>query len=443
MKIRHILIPVILFLLAACVKPEAPQKEQPKEQEEEPDNGQTTPPDNGGDSTPDEGNDGGEGTPDEGNDGGEGTPEEPEVPSTPEPVIIEEPFQVHSEIIEQFLTSVSYKERDYTYTHIFDEPWGAYGAPGELDKPNALELSWESSPEDVPLALYLKEDDSGWTARYSVKAGSTSFSVTNLVPNMSYSYVVKTDDEDETVLGLGSFKTKGMLHLVYYPTKIRNARDLGGWKTTDGKTVKFRKLYRGGLLNGGYLSNTGKKNMLAEGILAELDLREAGDDASTSSTLGNDILFYNPSIKKAYGTMIRDYPEKVKKSIEFIVRCLREEKPLYFHCSLGRDRTGTITAVVLGTLGVSESEMSKEFELLFFSPRDWSLNGGKTEFDYNRTKQWAHKYTCDTIWNLGGQALGVADSDTSVSFKQRAEAYLLSIGVSQSDIDDLRTYMLE
>lgn len=422
MRIRHLFLPVILLLMAGCVKPEAPKDEEPEEQE------QTTPPDESG---TDEG--------DEGEDGGNTTPE----PSTPEPVIITEPFQVHSEIIEQFLTSVTYDERDYSYTHIFDEPWGAYGAPGELDKPNALELSWESSPEGVPLTLTLKEDESGWTAQYSVKAGATSYSVTNLVPNMSYSYVVKTADENESLVGLGSFRTKGMLHLVYYAGKIRNARDLGGWKTTDGKTVKFRKLYRGGLLNGGYLSSDGKKKMLAEGILAELDLREAGDDASTSSTLGSDILFYNPSIKKAYGTMIRDYPDKVKNSFEFIVRCLREEKPLYFHCSLGRDRTGTITAVILGTLGVSESEMSKEYELLFFSPKDWSLNGGKTEFDYNRTKQWAHKYTCDTIWSLGGKALGVADSDNSVSFRQRAEAYLLSIGVAQKDIDDLRTFMLD
>lgn len=423
MKTRYI-IPVMLFLLAGCVKPEAPQQEEQKGNDQE----QVQP-------QPQE-----EEQPQEQEQGQEQGQEQTDIP---DPVIIEEPIQVHSEIIEQFLTSVTYDERDYSYTHIFDDPWGAYGAPGELDKPNALEVSWENAPDGVPLTLTLKEEETGWTARYSVKAGATSYSITNFVPNMSYSYVVRTADEHETILARGSFKTKGMLHLVYYPTKIRNARDLGGWKTTDGKTVKFRKLYRGGLLNGGYLSADGKKRMLAEGILAELDLREAGDDASTSSTLGSDILFYNSSIKKAYGTMIRDYPEKVKKSLEFIVRCLRENKPLYFHCSLGRDRTGTITAVVLGTLGVSESEMSKEFELLFFSPRDWSLNGGKTEFDYNRTKQWAHKYTCDQIWSLGGKALGVADSDTSVSFKERVEAYLLSIGVSQKDIDDLRTYMLE
>ena len=419
MKKRYLFLLVTLALAVGCTGKNDPVeegKQDPQEEETPPETQPETPPETPPDT-------------------------QPENP-VPDPVIITEPFMVHSEIIEEFLKNVTYDERDYSYTHIFDKPWGDYGAPGELDRPNALNVTWETSEADGPLTLTLTEEETGWSAQYKLKAGTASYDLTNLVPNVSYNYVVTRDEAEGAIVGRGSFKTIGTLHLVYYPTKVRNARDLGGWKTTDGKTVKFRKLYRGGMINGGYMSKTGIKNMLAEGILAEMDLREAGDDASSSSTLGSDILFYNPSIKKAYGTMIRDYPDKVKKSFEFIVKCLRENKPLYFHCSLGRDRTGTITAVVLGVLGVSESEMSKEFELLFFSPRDWSLNGGKTEFDYNRTKQWAHQYTCNTLWQLGGKALGVQDSDTSVSFKQRTEAYLLDIGVAQKDIDDLRQLML-
>ena len=65
------------------------------------------------------------------------------------------------------------------------------------------------------------------------------------------------------------------------------------------------------------------------------------------------------------------------------------------------------------------------------------------EFDYSRTKKYAHQYTCNTLWQLGGQALAVDDSDLSVTFAQRTEAYLLANGVTQKDIDDFRALMLE
>lgn len=413
MKMHRIFIFATLPLILGCVKP-GPEPEENKDPEEQTD-----------------------------------VPEEPEaeevVPArpAPDPVHIAEPFQVHSEIIRQFITKVEYAERDYTYTHVFDDPYKDYGAPGEEDKPKVLEVSWEAYENEGPLTLRLTEEESGWAAEYKLKAGTTSYGLTNLVPKRSYTYEVTRDNLEGAVVGRGSFTTTGILHLLYYDAKVRNARDIGGWTTTDGRTVRFRKLYRGGLLNGGYMNTVGKNNMIAEGVTAELDLRKKGDDASTSSFLGKDVSFYNADIEKSYGTMIRDYPGKVKKSFEYIVKCLREGKTLYYHCSLGRDRTGTITAVLLGLLGVSESDMSKEYELLFFSPADWSLNGGKTEFDYNRTKRWAHRYTCDTIWEQGGAALEVADDDISVSFKQRTEAYLLSIGVSQKDIDDFREMMLE
>lgn len=358
----------------------------------------------------------------------------------PEPVVYTEPFLVTSEIIMQFIQNVTYDERDYSYTHVTDAEYAPYGAPGEADLPPVVPVSWEATEEDGPLTLTLSDGE--WSYDIDLSAGTSSYNLTNLVPGRDYTYTV-TRKEDGTKVGLGSFSTIGLTHQVFFHSRVRNARDLGGWPTTDGKKVKYRKLYRGGDITSSRLNSKGITEMLNEGIRAEIDLREAKDLESSSSRLGKDIAFFNANMSKGYGGLIREYPDKVTATFTFAVKCLREGKPIYFHCSIGRDRTGTMAALFLGLLGVSESDISKEYELLFFSPADWSLNGGKTEFDYSRVKKYGHRYTCDTLWQLGGKALGVSDNDTSVSFARRIEAYLLSNGVAQQDIDDFRSLMLE
>lgn len=367
-------------------------------------------------------------------------PSGPTGPSDPEPVVYTEPFLVTSEIIMQFIQNVTYKERDYSYTHVTDPEYAPYGAPGNADLPPTVPVSWEAPAEYGPLTLNLSDGE--WAYDISLPAGTTSYELSNLVPGRDYSYTVKREDTG-AVVGLGSFSTVGLVHQVFFHSKVRNARDLGGWSTTSGKKVKYRKLFRGGEITSSYLNNKGIQEMLNEGIRAEIDLREAKDLSSSKSRLGDDIAFYNADLSKGYGGMLRDFAGKVASTFQFTVKCLRENKPVYFHCSIGRDRTGTMAALYLGLLGVSESDISKEYELLFFSPADWSLNGGKTEFDYSRTKQYGLRYACDTIWQLGGKALGVSDTNYEVSFARRAEAYLLANGVSQQDIDDFRSLMLD
>lgn len=358
----------------------------------------------------------------------------------PVPVVVTEPYLVTSEIIMRFIENVTYDERDYSYTHVTDPEYAPYGAPGEADMPPKVPISWAAPEGEV--AVTLNVDDGEWAYDIPLTPGTASYELINLVPNRTYNWKVTRDDNGKTV-ALGSFPTIGLIHQVFFHSKVRNARDIGGWSTVDGKKVKYRRLYRGGEITSSYLNSAGIKEMLREGIRAEIDLREASDVNSSTSRLGKDIAFYNSDFSKGYGGMIREYASKVAKTFSFTVKCLREGKPIYYHCSIGRDRTGTMTALYLGLLGVSESDMSKEYELLFFSPKDWSLNGGKTEFDYSRTKKYAHQYTCNTLWELGGQALGVADSDLSVTFAQRTEAYLLANGVPQQDIDDFRELMLE
>ena len=95
-----------------------------------------------------------------------------------------------------------------------------------------------------------------------------------------------------------------------------------------------------------------------QGIKAELDLREASDVPS-KSPMGDDIAFFAPGFESGYNHMIRDNKPKVKETFCFVVKCLRENKPVYFHCSAGRDRTGTLAVLLEGALTVSNRKLGK------------------------------------------------------------------------------------
>ena len=41
--------------------------------------------------------------------------------------------------------------------------------------------------------------------------------------------------------------------------------------------------------------------------------------------------------------------------------------PIYFHCNAGADRTGTLAILIEALLGVSEEDITKDFELTTFS----------------------------------------------------------------------------
>ena len=253
--------------------------------------------------------------------------------------------------------------------------------------------------------------------------------MSNLRPNASYTYEVKA--QGGNVLASGSFTTTGHLHQLFFQKQIRNCRDLGGWKTKDGKTVKYRKVYRGGRLEPKTLTDQGLADVLAEGIKAQLDLRGTSDVLSATA-LGSGYAFCAPVIEQGYSTMLKNYGSKVKQCFEFVVACVREDKPVYFHCSLGRDRTGTMAMIVLGVLGVNEGDISKEYEVTQFAPHYWGTSDGE--------------HTIMTrLADYDGAAKYIWDNFTSGSetFARGMEKYLLSIGVAQSDINDFRTLMLE
>jgi hypothetical protein len=354
--------------------------------------------------------------------------------------------------VQKFLEEVTYPDKDWSYTKVLDyyggfngKTYDANGNPdpnGEVvkkpasDKPESYSIRWKPDVDAGTLNLHLA-DNRGWSQDVEITAGKAYVDITNLVPNSNYTYKVSAV-ADGKVFAEGNFSTTGLLHQVFFATACRNGRDLGGWKTLDGKTVKYRKIYRGGRME--EINKKGGAEAKDQGIGAELDLRNS-DRLTKPAVVGID--FCAPGIEQGGKYMLEEGNENgnyTKQCFEFVVNSLRQDKGVYFHCSLGRDRTGTLGCLLLGLLGVREGDISKEYEVTYFAPLGYSVSSSELPTNpdcifKNTRNNWVYSEVAPYFWNYAGAA---------GTFAQGVEKYLLEkAGVSQKDIDDFRNMMLE
>ena len=143
-----------------------------------------------------------------------------------------------------------------------------------------------------------------------------------------------------------------------------NVRDLGGWPC-DGGAVKY-----GLLIRGGKLAAADRAVLVGElGIQHDLDLRgrEGGgsDDEPdmTESPLGSDVWYTRTQQYAWYAlTPVATW----QTYLRCVIDAVTHREPVYFHCTAGADRTGTLACVLEGLLGMSQSDIDKDYELTTF-----------------------------------------------------------------------------
>lgn len=143
-----------------------------------------------------------------------------------------------------------------------------------------------------------------------------------------------------------------------YPLGV-NTRDLGGW-ACDGGKVKYGMLVRGGEPN-----EVDKDLMVNQvGIRTELQLLPKSESRHTYSAWGIDF-FANP--EEATSVTYSLSPKSLWKFyLQVVFDSVSHDKPVYFHCGIGADRTGTIAIMLEALLGVSQSDIDKDYELTNF-----------------------------------------------------------------------------
>lgn len=357
-----------------------------------------------------------------------------------------------------YMTEVTYPDDDYTFTKITDycdpEPWRWYKYDGyRKDQPKPVPLTWEAAAdaESLLLKVYESDIDTPDTLSYTLSATAASYDLYNLIPGRTYTYKVFAVKADEqTLLDDGEFRTTGQLRMLKIDN-IFNVRDMGGWAGLGGNPIKYGQLIRGSRMNWNgtsriMITDEGKEELLRQGIKAELDMRDIKDNNYNNfSPIDASVDYTN--IERAYESRIATFansPASIK-GVQFVINELKKNKPVYFHCSVGADRTGTVAFLIGALCGMSESDLAKEFELTSFSGDSIITSGRQEDLRRRRTYEgrfdpndnpasYQYATMIDKVKDFAGQ-----------TFQRKVYTHLKNgvngTSISEADLDWLIQYM--
>lgn len=204
-----------------------------------------------------------------------------------------------------------------------------------------------------------------------------------------YSFVWKPNSESyqhffTLIDTTGAEMTVAERRIYFKGTK--NTRDLGGYRTEDGRMVRWGKLYRSGDLND--LTSSDWKYWQNIGIATVIDFREPEalerkpdrlpktnppkvrhlavyDTATTRKEYQKILQKADPDKYNTEQILIENNKIYVRQYTDTFALALKQvleqEEPLLYHCSAGKDRTGFMSAMILLTLGVPYETVMRDY----------------------------------------------------------------------------------
>jgi protein-tyrosine phosphatase len=229
-----------------------------------------------------------------------------------------------------------------------------------------------------------------------------------------------------------------------------NFRDVGGYAGLDGRTVRWRRLFRADSLH--RLKGEDWETFAALGVRSVIDLRrsfEVEEHGRVPEAEG--LRYFNPVLVHIDWAEV-PYPDGIRHERWLADRYLNflddgraalsaslgviadpAAAPVVVHCMAGKDRTGVVCALALSLLGVSDEDIATDYaltEVAMASLTEYlrvhnpeAIEGNEHMFDSPRA----------------AMALFLADVRT---LHGSVEKYVREIGVSAEQVAAMREHLL-
>lgn len=306
------------------------------------------------------------------------------------------------------------------YNFYMNNPWSeALMKRAAEEEKSYRPFAWKA---DAPCERYEVEfsEDPSFAQTVVERTKNTSLRPAYLKLGATYYWRVKGGDE---VSEVRRFTTSDVPpRMIGVPS--HNMRDLGGGRNADGVRIRQGLLYRGQASAARATADELRALYVEKlGIRTELDLRSRDEFLKRCKDWGETDL-ETVGIRHVFHPIIpyhMHYPANLPEIRQiFTFLADKANYPVYFHCAVGSDRTGTIAFLIDGVLGRENPYFYDNYELP-------SFNVNLPRYRYCRKGS-------ELFRTFGGEG---------VQMREKVVAYLLGIGVKQEELDSLRAILLE
>ncbi len=237
---------------------------------------------------------------------------------------------------------------------------------------------------------------------------------------------------------------------------IHNFRDMGGYPAADGRTTRWRTMFRADGLH--RLAGHDLEVVRALGLHTVIDLRSDAEVAQRG-TFPHELLqvdFHHVPVidstwehldrpdatddpvaflEWAYHDMLREGPAYFAQAVEHLSHV--DAFPAVFHCAAGKDRTGVLAMLLLGSLGVPHEYIVADYAL--------TVDG------IERLRVWAQR-EAPAVWERLDAAPSAFTAVAPEAMRRVIDTicedgnirdYTLSLGVTPESLDRLAAQLLE